>query len=214
MYNIMKETEAHIAYRMATLVIGVDLMPLAAIRHHAGRGDWRRDSDGQLTSLSCQAIMGFTEKFLNHDAWRSTCQGDLQLTLNEADELLSFHSAACYYSSKLAKIALSHFVDAGQWGSFASYPVYATRVSDREDRRFVRALYIWQLACYVFPGKAPLRWSANPQYNLYKAYKGFWTVFPPWVSQQVRCIHKMLCLYVYTGELKDTVMICGLANDI
>ncbi|KAI0380424.1 hypothetical protein F5Y04DRAFT_281808 [Hypomontagnella monticulosa] len=196
MYHSIKENEAYIAYNMAVPVIGMDLLLLAMARLHAYKSRDKHGSDIYTMTEISQSIIAFTERFFGRAASEPTCLSGLRLTLNDANELLSFHSVARYYALKIARIALQNSLDAAEWTFFTTYPRYAIRVSDKEYQRFVKALYIWQLACDIFPGKTPFRWTSNPQHKLYWAHEKFWAAFPPWVCQQVRCTHTLLCEYI------------------
>lgn len=122
--------------------------------------------------------------------------GNLHISLNVADKIVSFHKTAKKFASTLATIALKkaplsiyQLIDVGQ------YPLAnITNVSPREHERFVKSLYLFDIASIVLP---PVESFGQSHFGII-LYHIFWNNFVPWEQDQVRCIQVMI-----QGWLRD-----------
>ncbi|KAI2471275.1 hypothetical protein F4781DRAFT_440703 [Annulohypoxylon bovei var. microspora] len=108
-------------------------------------------------------------------------------TLEKAHKVLSFHSTVCYFATTLAGQAVKKGRSPIKpfTNEIPSAPPYVTQVSSRELHRFIKALYIFDLASVILPcGEA-----AGDMRDL---WDNFWDHFSPWEQQQVRCVQRML----------------------
>ncbi|KAI1452530.1 hypothetical protein F4805DRAFT_462682 [Annulohypoxylon moriforme] len=134
-------------------------------------------------------------------------------TLGIAHKIVSFDETVKFFASTLSGIAIKRgprSIKPFDNGDLA-VPEYVTQVSPGEFHRFVKALYIFDVATAILPFVE----SSDVNSEEYAMWHDFWEQFSPWEQQQVRCVHQMLQGWVKTiSLLQGSVVAIDFGDDL
>ncbi|KAI1205848.1 uncharacterized protein F4807DRAFT_464310 [Annulohypoxylon truncatum] len=198
LYAFVEANESRIARSIICGNISPDLRCLAAARYRADHYGFpvARSESGEPQTFGRQF---FTRKFVrdglrddkvfearNEDGFYA----NFKFTLEIAHKLISFDHTVLCFAYILGRIAMHKGplstipLDNGE----PMAPDYVTHLSPGELHRFMKALYIFEVASAVLPF-VDVPDVTNQQYAI---WHNFWEQFPPWELQQVRCVQRML----------------------
>ncbi|KAI6084832.1 hypothetical protein F4821DRAFT_279829 [Hypoxylon rubiginosum] len=196
-YNYVKGDEHYIAIQLIIAHVDVYFMPLAVAQYLAKGIHHQRASRGLEELLNPEPIMSFVD-MIRPDMERykrpfveKYRPNHVTLTLKAAEEILSFHSCAAYHA---------HLLEVGAMNDLGGYSDQDEfRCANGEEmQRFMKALYIFQVSCHLFPAgvRTPDHRKGKPG-PLESACAKFFRMFAPWEQQQVRCVQEMLQNRIY-----------------
>ncbi|KAI1390572.1 uncharacterized protein F4822DRAFT_441916 [Hypoxylon trugodes] len=189
LYRTIKDDETYAANEIVSGEVGLDLLPLAITRRCAETEQRRYRGVPWDAPARIMAVTNLLIRVTRKPLTRSR----LNFCLKEAKVFSDFHSTACRYARIFASKALREGPRSLKPTThLPSVPDYVLRVTDGEMNRFIKALYIFQMACDLFPEHIERPFLAGRGEDLYEAEKYFWTTFPPWEHQQVRCVQDMM----------------------
>ncbi|KAI1443657.1 hypothetical protein F5Y02DRAFT_428490 [Annulohypoxylon stygium] len=210
LYRFVRINETEIAQHTVLSHIPRGLRSLAASRYyaeHLGYPLAREESNKIRSRAMVDNIKVFCRGLSDDNTFDPRYRdvsyfGNLHISLNVADKIVSFHKTAKKFASTLATIALKkaplsiyQLIDVGQ------YPLAnITNVSPREHERFVKSLYLFDIASIVLP---PVESFGQSHFGII-LYHIFWNNFVPWEQDQVRCIQVMI-----QGWLRDLITAQG-----
>lgn len=204
LYTFIKPHEFRYNTGILMKTIGPELLPLAVARLKAESTGWRFNSYNERPESVVREIENFIDHYL-HFGLNYRSPNSVKINFSQAVQLLDFHEAAIYYARTLSQKALRsspreiRLRPNGTWlETLPATPSYAANISAGEAMRFKRAMYIFQMACALFPDDLALSRPLRP------VMLRFFQVFAPWVNQQVRCIETMFENHLYNGKSIDT----------
>ncbi|KAI0889568.1 uncharacterized protein GGS22DRAFT_182911 [Annulohypoxylon maeteangense] len=198
MYRFVRLNEARIGRHIVCRDISPDLRCLAAGRYWidkfgypAARGEaGERRTSGKNIFTETFLIRGLNDDRVFDIINPHSFYGNFQFSLGVARTIISFHDKIRYFASTLAENAVNKgpLPTRPLSNGDPTAPHHVTQVSPGELRRFIKALYIFDVASVVLPYVEFLE-PSNPQYAI---WHNFWEKFSPWEQQQVRCVQQML----------------------
>lgn len=190
-YDHIKRQERPIIKGILASQIGEDVLRLAAARLETS--GWNRIHSPRSDEEDRKCVTRVMDCHLSRTS--PSRANTFGMNLGDVAKLQSFHSVTLYYADVLSSIAL---YDAPgpltEWHAHLPHPINC--VSPTEFRRFVKALYIFELVGNLF--KKEYMHDEDP--NMYVANQEFWGHFAPWEQQQVRCVQTILLRHLSYGE--------------
>ncbi|OTA98690.1 hypothetical protein M426DRAFT_17150 [Hypoxylon sp. CI-4A] len=197
-HKFIMSDEAYIASNAIHHTIEPELLPLALLREniHSDPIQWKPSDDEESLKGVGEDIMTITSRWLGLKATRPLEQKP-RFTLRQAKELEEFHETVSYYATTLSKKA-SHCIHrnfqlAHENGE--SVPESIKCVSEKEKHRFMKSLYIWQIASLLFPHNLDLPFKDPTQSPLYWAQEHFWLNFAPGINYFIVSVNESVQLY-------------------
>ncbi|KAI0023768.1 hypothetical protein F4780DRAFT_727723 [Xylariomycetidae sp. FL0641] len=185
--------EGQIATTMVRMAIPEYSLPVAMAVYHASKDLGRyRFLATEWSESDIEAVTEFMSKHLNFACANATFP---RFTLKSAHPVLFLHSTirdlAVTISTRISKVARPHGDPSWKRPVHISMPGTEGPTATEIDR-FIKALYIFQLVCQLFPTELPLDETI--------LFDQFWRHFAPWELWQVIMIQHYLELHLFDSS--------------
>ncbi|XDG09926.1 hypothetical protein ABKA04_009541 [Annulohypoxylon sp. FPYF3050] len=176
-------------------------------RKHYGYPAARNEASAHRTIERHDSTMnfvhhGFSDEMTFMECNKTGFYKNFQFTLKVTERVQRFHEIVRNFAWSLATMAIQkgpiptvQLIDVGQ-----GPPECVIQVSSKEQYRYMKALYIFELASGILP------WIDQPLFEDHncEVWHYFWKSFQPWEQHQVRCIQAMM-----QGWVEDLVAAQG-----
>ncbi|OTA79122.1 hypothetical protein M434DRAFT_38376 [Hypoxylon sp. CO27-5] len=197
-YDDDGSNERKISSAIVVANVGITLLPMAIARYEASLISWKRvcpsNTEAPIpvtTSWLCEQVVEFVDEHLtgHHITQLPVALSSLSI----ADNIISCHKAIQHFTEYLSTRTAGYMPDHCRPSSDCMREAIVP--NDRENTRFSKALYIFQLASelFVINKYHSVVWDAREATNI--ALEAFWRKFAPWENQQVRSVQTLLIGY-------------------